>query len=76
VKNVTVTLDEKVARWARVWAAKHNTSVSKMLGEFLAERMSAENGYDRAMRAFLSRKPQRLRSNSAKLPKRDSLYDR
>jgi plasmid stability protein len=26
MKNVTINLDEEVARWARVWAARHDTS--------------------------------------------------
>jgi hypothetical protein len=33
MKNVTVTLDDEVARWARIWAARHNTSVLKLLGD-------------------------------------------
>ena len=28
MKNVTITLDPEVARWARVYAAQHDTSVS------------------------------------------------
>ena len=33
MKNVTITLDEEVARWARVMAAEQNTSVSRLVGE-------------------------------------------
>ena len=35
MKNVTITLDEKVARWARIRAAELNTSVSRLLGGML-----------------------------------------
>lgn len=56
-KNVTVTLDQDVARWARIEAAKLDTSVSKMLGDFLKERMTEEQSYERAMKYALSRKP-------------------
>jgi len=33
MKNVTITLDEETAAWARVHAAKQNMSVSRMIGE-------------------------------------------
>jgi hypothetical protein len=57
LRNVTVTLEEDVARWARVEAARRDTSVSRLLGELLKERMSAQEGYARAMRRALGRKP-------------------
>jgi len=60
MKNVTVTLDEEVAHWARVQAAQRNTSVSRLLGELLRELMAQEQGYQRAMRDYLSRKPRVL----------------
>jgi hypothetical protein len=39
LRNVTVTLEEDVARWARIEAARRDTSVSRLLGELLKERM-------------------------------------
>jgi len=57
LRNVTVTLEEDVARWARIEAARRDTSVSRLLGDFLKERMTAQNGYERAMRRALGRKP-------------------
>lgn len=44
LRNVTVTLEEDVARWARIEAARRDTSVSRLLGELLKERASAQNG--------------------------------
>jgi len=44
LRNVTVTLEEEVARWARVEAARRNTSVSRLLGALLKENMLAEHG--------------------------------
>ena len=76
MKNVTVLLDDEVARWARVWAARHNTSVSKMLGELLAERMKEETGYEAAMKRFLSRRPTRLKQQGERYPHRDELHER
>jgi hypothetical protein len=57
LKNVTVTLETDVARWARLEAARRETSVSRLLGAILKQRMLEEDGYDDAMRRSLSRKP-------------------
>ncbi len=57
LRNVTVTLDEEVARWARVEAAQKETSVSRLLGGILKERMLEADGYESAMRRALARKP-------------------
>jgi len=76
MKNVTVTLDDEVARWARIWAARHNTSVSKLLGGLLAERMREETGYEAAMKRFLSRRPYRLKNKGESYPRRDALHER
>ncbi len=39
-----MTLEEDVAQWARIEAARRDTSVSRLLGELLKERMSARTG--------------------------------
>ena len=57
LKNVTITLDEEVARWARIEAAQKETSVSRLLGEILRERMLRNDAYQKAMRRALARKP-------------------
>jgi hypothetical protein len=57
LRNVTVTLEESVARWARIEAARKETSVSRLLGKILKERMNEKDGYDGAMRRALARKP-------------------
>jgi hypothetical protein len=44
LRNVTVTLEEDVAHWARIEAARRDTSVSRLLGELLKERMSTQDG--------------------------------
>ena len=50
MRNVTIVLEEKVADWARVEAAKRRTSLSRMVGEMLAEKMRQEEAYEGAMR--------------------------
>lgn len=52
-----MTLEEDVAQWARIEAARRDTSVSRLLGELLKERMSAQGDYQKAMRRALGRKP-------------------
>ena len=46
LRNVTVTLEEDVAQWARIEAARRDTSVSRLLGELLKERMGKLVGKD------------------------------
>ena len=53
MKNVTVTMEDSVADWARMEAARRNTSVSRLVGEMLAERMRRTDRYERAMREAL-----------------------
>ena len=76
MKNVTITLDEKVARWARIRAAEEDTSVSRLVGEMLREKMAAEQAYQTAMEEYLSHSPQKLKKRGAKYPKREDLYAR
>jgi hypothetical protein len=75
MKNVTITLDEVVARWARIWAAEHETSVSRMVGEVLRERMLRERDYEAAMEEYLSVPPLPI-SGGAPYPSRGELHDR
>lgn len=76
MKNVTVTLEEDVARWARVWAAKHDTSVSRILGETLKEKMQKERSYGRAEARYFARSTQPLKAPTQTYPARDELYER
>ena len=55
MKNVTVTMEDQVAEWARMEAARRNTSVSRLIGELLAEKMRHDDAYERAMQDWLSR---------------------
>lgn len=57
LRNVTVTLEEDVARWARIEAARKETSVSRLLGGILRERMVEKDAYGGAMRRAMARKP-------------------
>ncbi|MGB8987310.1 MAG: hypothetical protein WCC37_11960, partial [Candidatus Sulfotelmatobacter sp.] len=74
LRNVTVTLEEDIAQWARIEAARRDTSVSRLLGELLKERMTALGAYEKAMRRALGRKPF-LRSDGRYLT-REEAHDR
>jgi len=76
MKNVTITIEEEVARWARIMAAKQNTSVSRLVGELLREKMLEEQNYQIAMQQYLSQSPKILKNNGEKLLGREALYDR
>jgi hypothetical protein len=76
MRNVTITVDEEVARWARIEAAKRDTSVSRMVGEMLAEKMRAETAYDDARAVFLEIPALVLSEPEERYPRRDELHDR
>lgn len=76
MKNVTITLDEEVARWARIRAAEAETSVSRLVGEMLRELMASEACYRSAREQFFSVEPRPLRKSRKSLPTRDELHDR
>jgi hypothetical protein len=76
MKNITVTLDEETAAWARVYAAGQNKSLSRFLGELLERTMRESREYDDAMRQYLSKKPSRLNREGAPNPGREELHER
>jgi len=74
LRNVTVTLDESVARWARIEAARQDTSVSQLLAGILLERMREEDSYEKAMRRALARKP--FLKTDGRYLSREEVHDR
>jgi hypothetical protein len=76
MKNVTITLDEKTAAWARGHAAQHAMSLSRFVGELLEKTMRQSREYERAMRSYLSRRPKVLKKRGARYPRREELHER
>ncbi|MGH2360910.1 MAG: hypothetical protein ACRDGM_10280 [bacterium] len=76
MKNVTITLDEKTAVWVRVHAARHKTSVSRIVGDMLRDHMRGRTEYEQAMRRFLSRRPVRFKPLGGRFATREELHDR
>jgi hypothetical protein len=75
VKNVTVTLDEETARWARVEAARRDMSLSSLLREVLERAKAAHESYPQAMHRFRTRPPVPLKGRG-RYPSREELHDR
>ena len=54
MKNVTITVEEAALEWVRIEAAKRNTSVSRLVGEMLTEKMQHDDAYARALREWVA----------------------
>jgi hypothetical protein len=52
LKNMTITVSEDAARWARRRAADENTSVSKLVGRMLEDQMRQTDEYWRAYKRW------------------------
>jgi hypothetical protein len=74
LRNVTVTMEEEVARWARLEAAQRDTSVSRFLGSVLKRQMLENDDYEEAMRRALARRP--FLKSDGKYPSREEAHDR
>jgi len=74
MKNVTITLDEEVARWARIRAAEREMSLSRPIGEMLKEKMLEEENYETAMQYYVSQPSRILKKPGEKYPRREELY--
>jgi hypothetical protein len=68
-------MDDETARWARVAAARLDTSLSKFVGELLRRSMRDEQLYEAAHRSYRGRAAADV-SGGRRYPARDDLYDR
>ena len=76
MRNVTITLDEEVARWARIRAAECDTSVSRLVGDMLRKKMMEDKSYIVAMEHYLSKIPKALKKTGLRYPSRQELHGR
>lgn len=76
MRNVTISLDDELARWVRVRAAELDKSVSKMIAEILQREMLANTDYKKAMEEFLAQPAYLKRDPNRPLPTREEIYDR
>jgi hypothetical protein len=75
LRNVTITLAEEVALWARKRAAEEGTSVSRLVGRMLEDEMRRRDEYWQAYETVKKIKPIKGLDASKRL-KRDELYRR
>lgn len=76
MKNITISMDEDLARWTRVAAARREQSVSRFLAALIENEMKTDGAYEKAMKAFLAVKPRPLGKPGGKYPDREEIYDR
>jgi hypothetical protein len=76
MKNITITLDEETAAWARIHAAERGKSISRLLGEILQDRMREVRDYNDARRRYLAKKPFKFKWVDGSRPVREELHDR
>jgi hypothetical protein len=72
MKNVTITVEDAALEWVRIEAAKLNTSVSRLVGEMLTEKMQHDDAYVRAQRDWVA-DTSSFTSGGKPYPKRDAL---
>jgi hypothetical protein len=75
MKNVTITVEDAALEWARIEAAKRNTSVSRLVGELLADKMRHDDSYERAYMAWRS-DTRTWCSDGSPYPSREETYSR
>lgn len=73
---MTITLDVETAQWARVEAARRDTSVSKLISQLLREYMEDSHDYESAMRSYLARQTRPLKKPSDRYPTRETVHER
>lgn len=76
MKNITITLDEETAAWARVHAAEQDTSLSRFIGELLRRQMRESREYQDAMQRYLNSKFVIDLQPGERLPTREEINDR
>ncbi len=74
--NITLKIDEDLAREAKVLAARRGTSVSRMVAEQLEAIVRADKSYNASMRRALSRLKKGYRLDWRKPASRDELHER
>ena len=76
LRNITITLDEETARWARMEAARLDTSLSRMIAVMLREKMLGADDYEAARLRYFSQEPRVHRAPGQRYPAREELHER
>lgn len=76
MKNVTITVDEQTAEWARAHAAENGMSLARYVGEMLRREMSRARTYEQSMQAWFAQKPFLDIGAEGRLPTREEIHER
>lgn len=76
MKNITVSVDEETYRRARIKAAERDTSVSRMVREFLNRVAGEESEFERLARQERELRAQIKNFSGADRLSREELHDR
>jgi hypothetical protein len=74
MKNVTISMDDETAAWARVEAAKQGKSLSRYVGDLLADKRGTLKTRQQHATAFLSGPLWPVSDETGQLPSRAELY--
>jgi hypothetical protein len=74
--NITLKIDAELIREARILAAEDGTSISALLGEFLAQTVRERKGYEQARRRAKARLRRGFDLKWTPPASRDELHER
>jgi hypothetical protein len=75
-QNITISIEKDLLQHARALAARHRTSVSKLLAEELEKQVRDDRAYAASRRKALALLKQGLRLGGHGIENRDALHDR
>jgi hypothetical protein len=75
MNKITIAIGEDVVRWGRRGAAERETSLSRLVGELLREKMTEEENYQTARRQYLSQPLKALKNPEGNYPQRYELHE-
>jgi hypothetical protein len=75
-QNITLTLDRRIIKAAKVFAAREGTSVSALLADELQSRIERQRQYDQSRQVALALLEQSFPLGGQGVKDRNSLHDR
>jgi hypothetical protein len=76
-RNITISLEEELAKEARVLAAEKDISISKLLAEYLKTILKTEKNRDKSKKDFFNLTRKKYLLNYSKRDfRRDKLHER
>ena len=75
MKNVTISMDETVAAWARIEAARAGKSLSRFVGDVLAAQIEQKSSQSGVLNRILAYPKLDLTDENGNAPARNEVYD-